>query len=84
MLRIAMRCVAIDASRFALERKDRLKSYPSFPLRCVHASDRKNFGEFRDILANHDLDATQRKALRQYCEFSLSRYVAALICSCLR
>ena len=29
------------------------------PLRCVHASN---------IFANRELDATQRKALRQYCE----------------
>ena len=58
------RCDASTTRRRLSQRKDRLESYPCVPLRRVHASDRKNFAVKLNIFASHDLDATQRKALR--------------------
>ena len=76
MLCTAMLHVAINASRFvAMHWNARIDSDPINPcvaLCCVHASHHQKSGEVCNVLANCELDMTQRNALCLYCELSFS------------
>ena len=70
-----MRRVSRALTLVATHWNARIDSDPISALRsCVWS---KYFVEKHDIFANRELDATQRKALRQYCEPALSLLVIA-------